>query len=147
MLIRNQPYWVLVGDRWPARLSMRNVDCLWYWWMWKVCRWAFIGGGRSSGKQLVYKKSKRNPKKIEALHGASLPREFERQDMAKLFNKKIKTRFPILLNEHWIFIWWKQGEDCEKSSVAKQIHLKETKFQIIRNATEEVWFNDGRGFS
>ena len=37
-----------------------------------------------------------NPKRIEALHGASLPREFERQDMAKIFNKKIKTRFPIL---------------------------------------------------
>ena len=34
--------------------------------------------------------------RIEALHGASLPREFERQGMAKLFNKKIKTRFPIL---------------------------------------------------
>ena len=34
--------------------------------------------------------------RIEALHGASLPREFERQDMEKIFNKKIKTRFPIL---------------------------------------------------
>ena len=63
-----------------------------------------LGSGRSSGKQLTFKKSKRNPKRIEALYGASLPREFERQDMAKLFNKKIKTRFPILLNEHWIFI-------------------------------------------
>ena len=29
-------------------------------------------------------------------HGASLPREFHREDMAKIFNKKIKTRFPIL---------------------------------------------------
>ena len=57
---------------------------------------AFIGSGRNSGKQLVFKKSKRNPKRIEAVHGASLPREFERQGMAKLFNKKIKTRFPIL---------------------------------------------------
>ena len=64
--------------------------------MCKVYCGAFIGSGRSSGKQLVFKKSKRNPKRIEALHGASLPREFERQDMAKLFNKKIKTRFPIL---------------------------------------------------
>ena len=64
--------------------------------MCKVYRVAFIESGRSSGKQLVYKKSKRNPKKIEALHGASLPREFKRQDMAKLFNKKIKARFPIL---------------------------------------------------
>ena len=45
-----------------------------------------------------------HPKRIEAFHGASLPREFELQDMAKLFNKKIKTRFSILLNEHWIFI-------------------------------------------
>ena len=26
----------------------------------------------------------------------TLPREFERQDMKKIFNKKIKTRFPIL---------------------------------------------------
>ena len=57
---------------------------------------AFIGSGRNSGKQLVFKKSKRNPKRIEAVHGASLPREFERQGMAKLFNKKIKTRFPII---------------------------------------------------
>ena len=32
----------------------------------------------------------------QALHGASLRREFERQDMAKIFNKKSKTRFPIL---------------------------------------------------
>jgi len=64
--------------------------------MCKVYRGVFIGSGRSSGKKLVFKKSKRNPKRIEAFHSASLPREFERQDMAKLFNKKIKTRFPIL---------------------------------------------------
>ena len=43
-----------------------------------------------------FKKRKNAPKRIEALHGASLPREFERQDMAKIFNKKIKTRFPFL---------------------------------------------------
>ena len=55
-----------------------------------------IGSGKDSGKQLVFKKRKNNPKRIEAVHGASLPREFERQDMAKIFNKKIKTRFPIL---------------------------------------------------
>ena len=61
--------------------------------------------------------------------------------------RKSKHGSQFDLNGHWIFIWWKQGEDCEKSSVAKQIHLEETKFQIIRNATEEVWFNDGRGFS
>lgn len=66
------------------------------WGKRKIYRGAFIGSGRNSGKQLVFKKSKRNPKRIEALHGASLPREFERQDMAKIFNKKIKTRFPIL---------------------------------------------------
>ena len=62
----------------------------------KVYCGAFIGSGRNSGKQLVFKKFKRNPKRIEAVHGASLPRDFEREDMAKLFNKKIKTRFPIL---------------------------------------------------
>jgi len=62
----------------------------------KVYRGAFIESGRNSGKQLTFKKSKRNPKRIKALYGASLPREFERQDMAKIFNKKIKTRFPIL---------------------------------------------------
>jgi hypothetical protein len=27
---------------------------------------------------------------------ATIPREFERQGMVKIFNKKIKTRFPIL---------------------------------------------------
>ena len=66
------------------------------WGKRKVYRGAFIGSGRNSGKQLVFKKRKNAPKRIEALHGASLPREFERQDMAKIFNKKIKTRFPIL---------------------------------------------------
>ena len=61
----------------------------------KIYKGAFIGSGRNSGKQLVFKKSKRK-KGIEAVHGASLPREFERQNMAKIFNKKINKRFPIL---------------------------------------------------
>ncbi|SVD47691.1 uncharacterized protein METZ01_LOCUS400545, partial [marine metagenome] len=30
---------------------------------------------------MVFKKLKDDPKRIEALHGASLPREFHRQDM------------------------------------------------------------------
>ena len=64
--------------------------------MCKVYRGALIGSGRSSGKQLVFKKSKRNPKRIESFHGASLTREFERHAMAKLFNKKTKTRFSVL---------------------------------------------------
>ena len=54
------------------------------------------GGGRNSGKQLVFMKSKHNTRRNEAVHGASLPIEFERQGMAKIFNKKIKTWFPIL---------------------------------------------------
>ena len=54
-----------------------------------------LEGGQNSGKQLVFKKV-RGSKQIRAVHGASLPREFERQDMKKIFNKKIKTRFPIL---------------------------------------------------
>ena len=62
----------------------------------KVYRGAFIGSGINSGKQLIFKKSKRNPKRIKALYGTSLPREFERQDMAKIFNKKIKTQSQIL---------------------------------------------------
>ena len=78
-----------------ARQTKRGVSAK-VWGKRKVYRGAFIGSGRNSGKQLVFKKSKRNPKRIEAVHGASLPREFERQGMAKLFNKKIKTRFPIL---------------------------------------------------
>jgi hypothetical protein len=48
---------------------------------------AFIWSCPNTGKQLVFKKSKRNPIRIEAVHGASLPREFERKGMAKLFNK------------------------------------------------------------
>ena len=78
-----------------ARQTKRGVSAK-VWGKRKVYRGVFIGSGRNSGKQLVFKKSKRNPKRIEAVHGASLPREFERQGMAKLFNKKIKTRFPIL---------------------------------------------------
>ena len=66
------------------------------WGKRKIYKGAFIGGGRNSGKRLVFKKRTDNPKKIRALHGASLPREFHRQDMEKIFKKKIKTRFPIL---------------------------------------------------
>ena len=62
----------------------------------RIYKGAFIGSGRNSGKQLVFGKSKRKKNKLKALHGASLPREFHREDMAKIFNKKIKTRFSIL---------------------------------------------------
>ena len=78
-----------------ARQTKKGVSAK-VWGKRKVYRGAFIRSGRNSGKQLVFKKRKNTPKRIEALHGASLPREFERQDMAKIFNKKIKTRFPIL---------------------------------------------------
>ena len=66
------------------------------WGKRKIYRGAFIGGGRNSGKQLVFRQAKDNPKRAVALHGPSLPREFHRQDMEKIFKKKIKTRFPIL---------------------------------------------------
>ena len=78
-----------------ARQTKRGVSAK-VWGKRKIYRGAFIGSGRNSGKQLVFKKLKDNPKRIEALHGASLPREFNRQDMEKIFMKKIKTRFPIL---------------------------------------------------
>ena len=58
----------------------------------------FFGSGRNSGKKLVFKRAK-GSRGVEAVHGASLPREFERQDMKKIFNKKIKIRFPILFRE------------------------------------------------
>jgi len=66
------------------------------WGKRRIFRGAFIGSGRNSGKRLVFKNISDNPKKIRALHGASLPREFHRQDMENIFKKKIKTRFPIL---------------------------------------------------
>ena len=78
-----------------ARQTKRGVSAK-VWGTRKIYRGAFIGSGRNSGKQLVFKKRKDDPKRIEALHGASLPREFHQEDMAKIFNKKIKTRFPIL---------------------------------------------------
>ena len=78
-----------------ARQTKRGVSAK-VWGKRKIYRGAFIGSGRNSGKQLVFKKRKDDPKRIEALHGASLPREFQRHDMESLFNKKIKTRFPIL---------------------------------------------------
>ena len=78
-----------------ARQTKRGVSAN-VWGKRKIYRGAFIGSGRNSGKQLVFKKRSDNPKKIRALHGASLPREFYRQDMESIFKKKIKTRFPIL---------------------------------------------------
>ena len=78
-----------------ARQTKKGVSAK-VWGKRRVYKHAFIGSGKNSGKQLVFGKSKRNPKKLKALHGASLPREFHRQDMESIFNKKIKTRFPIL---------------------------------------------------
>ena len=77
-----------------ARQTKRGVSAK-AWGNRKIYRGAFIGSGRNSGKQLVFKKIK-GSKLIKAVHGASLPREFERQNMEGIFNKKIKTRFPIL---------------------------------------------------
>ena len=78
-----------------ARQTKKGVSAK-VWGKRRVYKHTFIGSGKDSGKQLVFGKSRRNPKKLKALHGASLPREFQRQDMAQIFNKKIKTRFPIL---------------------------------------------------
>mgnify|MGYP001942732765 CR=1 FL=1 len=78
-----------------ARQTKRGVSAK-VWGKRKIYRGAFIGGGRNSGKRLVFKQAEDNPKRAVALHGASLPREFHRQDMEKIFKKKIKTRFPIL---------------------------------------------------
>ena len=78
-----------------ARQTKKGVSAK-AWGKRKLYKHAFIGSGRNSGKQLVFGKTRGNPKKLKALHRPSLPREFERQDMAKIFNKKIKTRFPIL---------------------------------------------------
>ena len=78
-----------------ARQTKKGVSAK-VWGKRRVYKGAFIGSGRNSGKKLVFGKSKRKKNKLKALHGASLPREFHREDMAKIFNKKIKTRFPIL---------------------------------------------------
>ena len=78
-----------------ARQTKKGVSAK-VWGKRKIYRGAFIGGGRNSGKRLVFKQAEDNPKRAVALHGASLPREFHRQDMEKIFKKKIKTRFPIL---------------------------------------------------
>ena len=78
-----------------ARQTKKGVSAK-AWGKRRIYKGAFIGSGRNSGKQLVFGKSKRKKNKLKALHGASLPREFHREDMAKIFNKKIKTRFPIL---------------------------------------------------
>ena len=78
-----------------ARQTKKGVSAK-IWGKRKIYRGAFIGGGRNSGKRLVFRQHEDDPKKAVALHGASLPREFHRQDMAKIFNKKTKNRFPIL---------------------------------------------------
>ena len=77
-----------------ARQTKKGVSAK-AWGKRKNYRGAFIGRGQNSGKELVFKKV-RDSKRIKAVYGASLPREFVRQDMEKIFNKKIKTRFPIL---------------------------------------------------
>ena len=78
-----------------ARQTKKGVSAK-AWGNRKLYKHAFMGSGRNSGKRLVFGKTRGNPKKLKALHGPSLPREFERQDMKKIFNKKIKTRFSIL---------------------------------------------------
>ena len=76
-----------------ARQTKKGVSAK-AWGNRKLYKHAFMGSGRNSGKRLVFGKTR--GKKLKALHGPSLPREFERQNMESLFNKKIKTRFPIL---------------------------------------------------
>ena len=78
-----------------ARQTKKGVSAK-VWGKRRVYKHAFIASGKNSGKQLVFGKTRGNRKKLKALHGPSLPREFQRQDMESLFNKKIKTRFPIL---------------------------------------------------
>ena len=78
-----------------ARQTKKGVSAK-AWGNRKLYKHAFMGSGRNSGKRLVFGKTRGDPKKLKALHGPSLPREFERQNMESLFNKKIKTRFPIL---------------------------------------------------
>ena len=78
-----------------ARQTKKGVSAK-VWGKRRVYKHAFIGSGRNSGKQLVFGKTRGDPKKLKALHGPSLPREFERQNMESLFNKKRKKRFPIL---------------------------------------------------
>ena len=77
-----------------ARQTKKGVSAK-AWNKRKIHKGAFIARGQNSGKELVFKRLK-GSRRIKALHGASLPREFVRQDMEKIFNKKIKTRFPIL---------------------------------------------------
>ena len=69
------------------------------WGKRKVYPNTFFGSGKNSGKKLVFKKRRDDPKKIEAVHGGSLPREWERKDMIKIFNKTTKKRFPILFKQ------------------------------------------------
>jgi len=45
---------------------------------------------------LVFKKSKRNPKRIEAVHLLRYQESLNEKAMAKMFNKKIKIRFLII---------------------------------------------------
>ena len=78
-----------------ARQTKKSVSAK-AWGKRKLYKHAFMGSRRNSGKRLVFGKTRGNPKKLKALHGPSLPREFERQNMESLFNKKIKTRSPIL---------------------------------------------------
>ena len=78
-----------------ARQTKKGVSAK-VWGKRRIYKGAFIGSGRNSGKQLVFGKSKRKTNKLKALHGVSLPREFHREDRAKIFNTQIKTRFPIL---------------------------------------------------
>ena len=82
-----------------ARQTKKGVSAK-VWGKRRVYKGAFIGSGRNSGKQLVFARTSGATKsgkiRIKALHGASLPREFHRGDMEKIFNKKIKKRFPIL---------------------------------------------------
>ena len=55
-----------------ARQTKKGVSAK-VWGKRRVYKGAFIGSGRNSGKQLVFKKRKDDPKRIEALHGALLP--------------------------------------------------------------------------
>ena len=81
-----------------ARQTKKGVTAK-AWGKRKLYSGTFFGRGRNSGKKLVFKKRRDDPKKIKAVYGGSLPREWEHKDMIKIFNKTIKKRYPILFKQ------------------------------------------------
>ena len=74
------------------------------WGVRKVYRGAFIGSGRNSGKQLVFKRLRLIQEELKLFMALHYQESLNDKTWLNYLIRKLKHVFQFYLNEHWIFI-------------------------------------------